>query len=330
LRRFRIIGLLLTLAALAIAAVGCGGGEDPGEVLESASLKGLNSGNVDLSLNVKSGGSEGGDIAAHLSGPFQRRGKDLALVDLTATVKGVVNGEAIDIKGGLTLLSNRGFVNYEGTDYEIDPRNFSFAKSSFLPLAPYQGKESADLALSACQEAAAGLDLADLGDNLANDGSADVDGVSTTKVSGDLDVAAALDAIVELAENPSCGAQLGAAGRSADDLSKIRDELSGAVKEAHVEVFVGDDGIVRKIAGDLAAEPKGGGQDEVEADFDLTLSEVNEDPKITVPSRAKPILTWFAEIGVSPFEAAFLVSEPEGLGFVLERVSADLLPSGGA
>ncbi len=225
------------------------------------------------------------------------------------------------------LLSNRGFLNYEGVEYEIDPEYFGLAKPSFLPAAPNQGKETGASALSACQEAAAGLDIGELGDGLANDGSADVDGVSTTKISGDLDVSAALDALVELAENPPCSAQLAAAGRSADELEKVRDELSGSVEDAHVEVYVGEDGIIRKIAGELTAEPEGSAQDEVEVEFELTFSEVNEGPEIKAPSGgAESILVWLEGLGVSPFGAFALVSESEGLGQLLDLIIADAFP----
>ena len=326
--RLRIIGLLAALAAIATVIVACGSGEDPGKVLDGASWEGMKSGNLDFSLSVKSGGREGGNIDVRVSGPFQRRGKDLPHVDLTATVKGTANGEAIDFEGGLILLSNRGFVNYEGVEYEIDPSNFSFAKTSFLPLDPTRRREAGVSALSSCQEAAASLDLAEFADNLSNDGSADVDGASTTKVSGDLDVSAAFDALVELAENPSCDAQLEAAGRSAGELKKVESELTGAVETAHVEIYVGDDGIIRKLAGELTAEPKGSGRDGVVADFELTLSEVNEDPKIKIPAKASSILAWLQKIGIEPFSAAFLISEAEGLGHLLEIAAADAFPSG--
>ena len=118
--RFRIVGLLVVLAALATVVVGCGGDDDPAEVLDSASLEDLKSGNLDFSLSVKSRGREGGNLDVSLSGPFLRRGKDLPELDLTATVEGTADGKAIDLEGGLTLLSDRGFLNYKGVEYEID------------------------------------------------------------------------------------------------------------------------------------------------------------------------------------------------------------------
>jgi hypothetical protein len=329
LSRFRVVALLAAVAALAALAIGCGGGdENPGSILSSASLEGIESGNLDLSLHVRSAGKEGGNLDVSLTGPFRRK-KDLPQVALKATVKGNAGGEAIDFEGGLTLLSDRAYVNYEGTEYEVDQEYFSLAKPTFLPLKPGQGKKGTVSALNACLEAAAGLDLGSFGNNLSNEGSADVDGTATTKISGDLDVPAALDALVELAENPSCSAQLAAAGRSADELKKLEGELTGSAKKAHVEIYVGDDDIIRKVAGELAAEPKGNGQGQVEADFELSLGEVNEAPKIATPAGAKSILVWLEGFGISPFEAFFLVSEAEGLGRLLELAAADVFPSGG-
>ena len=53
----RILTLFAALAALAVALTACGGGggsEDPQKVIEDATLKGVESGDVDLSLGVES------------------------------------------------------------------------------------------------------------------------------------------------------------------------------------------------------------------------------------------------------------------------------------
>jgi hypothetical protein len=326
---FRTVGLLAALAALAIGLGACGGSEGPEEVLDSASLAGLESGGLDLSLSIKSGGRQDESLDVSLSGPFQTRGPDLPLVDLTATAKGTAAGEPVDLEGGLTLLSNRGYITYKGVKYEIDPSNFRFVTSSFLPRDPGQGKGGNATALSACLEAAASLGLGKFIDNLVDEGNADVDGASTTKISGDLDVSASLDAIAELARQPSCDAQLMAADWSAEEVKGIVGELTGAAKVAHLEIYVGDDDIVRKITGELKAAAGGGGREKVEANFELTLSQVNEGPEIKAPAAAKPILLWFQTLGAPPFEALFLVSEPDALGRVLALIAADTFPAAG-
>ena len=337
--RFRIFALLATLAALATAFAACGGSsdsssEDPQQVIDNASLEGVESGDVDLSLDVKSEGKEGGDLAVSLSGPFQQgaSAKDLPELAMTASAKGTAEGDDIDFEGGLTLLSDRAYVNYEGTEYEVDPTTFGFVKSGFEQ-AQQQGSGSEGNAadVTACQEAATGLEVGDFVDNLTNDGSADVDGTGTTKVSGDLDVGGAIDAIVKLTENPACSSQLEAAGPlPIGELEEAKGELTSAVKKAHVEVYVGDDDIIRKLAAELTIEPKDASHEKVEVDLELTLSGVNEEQDISAPSGAKPLEGLFQKLDINPIELLEAGSSGEGLGSLLEGITeGDSSSSGG-
>lgn len=326
--RFRIFVLFAALTALATAFAACGGssdksGEDPQAVIDDASLEGVTSGNIDLSLGVKSEGDEGGDVAVKLSGPFQSGSKgDLPQLAMTASAKGSAKGEGIDFEGGLTLLSDRAFVNYEGTEYEVDPTTFGFVKSSFEQAQQKGGSETNPADVTACQEAATGLKIGDFVDNLTNDGSADVGGTSTTKVSGDLNVGGAIDAIIKLTENPSCSSQLEAAGPlPIGELEEAKGELTSAVKVAHVEVYVGDDNIIRKLEAELTIEPKGSGGEKVEVEVDLSLSGVNEEQDISAPSGAKPLEGLFQKLGVNPLELLEGASSGEGLGSLLEGVT---------
>ena len=193
---------------------------------------------------------------------------------MTAKASGTAKGEDIDFEGGLTLLSDRAYVNYKGTEYEVDPTTFGFVKSGFEQAQQQGGSEANAGDVTACQEAASGLKVASFVDNLTNEGSADVDGTSTTKVSGDLNTAGAVDAIIKLTENPACSAQLEAAGPlPLGELEKAKGELTSAVKMAHVDVYVGDDNIIRKVAAELTIEPKGSSNEKVEVEFEMTLSE---------------------------------------------------------
>ncbi|HWC09073.1 MAG TPA: hypothetical protein VG458_08475, partial [Solirubrobacterales bacterium] len=206
--RFRIFMLLATVVALAGALSACGGGsdssdEDPKTVIEDATLEGVKSGTIDLALGIVSEGEEAGTVDVSLSGPFQSRGAEaLPEFGFEASVKGDIGGEAIDFDGSLTLLSDRAFIGFEGTDYEVDPTTFGFVKSGFEQGLSEGGASGSTP--TACQEAAAGIDLTTVVDNLENEGSADVDGTSTTKVSGDLNPSAAVDMIIALTEDPAC------------------------------------------------------------------------------------------------------------------------------
>jgi hypothetical protein len=335
LSRFRTFVLLAAFAALATAFAACGSSdsssEDPQKVIDNATLEGVTSGNLDLSLGVKSEGKEGGDVSVSLSGPFQAGTKgNLPQLDLAVKANGSINGQNVDFDGGLTLLSDRAFVGYKGTEYEVDPTTFGFVKSGFEQAQQQQGSESSSGDVTACQEAATGLKVGDFVDNLTNDGSAEVDGTSTTKVSGDLNATGAIDAIVKLTENPACSAQLEAAGPlPLAELEKAKGEVSSALKKAHVEVYVGDDNIIRKVAAELTIEPKGSSTEKVEIEFELSLGGVNEDQSISAPANAKPLEKLFLQLGVNPIELLEATNGGgAGLGGLLEGITGGSSSSG--
>jgi hypothetical protein len=326
LSRLRIFALLAALAALTITFAACGGSSsgDPQEVLDNATLEGVESGNLDISLAVKSEGKEGGDLDVSLSGPFQSSDtEDLPELAITASAKGTAQGKDVDFKGSLTLLPDRAFVNYKGTDYEVDPTTFGLVKQSFEQ-AQNQGSEGNAADVTACQEAAEGMNVGDFVGTLTSEGSSEVDGTGTTKVSGDLNTGGAIDAIIELAEDPACKTQLEAAGPlPIDQLEEAKGELTSAIKKAHVEVYVGDDDIVRKVVAELTIEPEGASSEKVEVDFELTLSGVNEEQEISGPANAKPVQGLFQKLGINPIELLESASSGEGLGNLLESLIED-------
>jgi hypothetical protein len=327
LRRARFLFALATALVLAAALAACGSssdksGEDPQKVIEGATLKGVESGNLDLSVGVTAKGDEGGHVDVALSGPFQQGAKGkLPQLEMKASAKGSIGGESVDFAGGLTLLPNTAYVEYKGTEYEVDPTTFSFVESA-IEEAQKQGgaAEGESAGESGCQEAAANLKVGDFVEGLKNEGSADVGGTSTTKISGDLNVAGAIDGVVELIESPACKAQVAAAGPlpSRSEIEKAKSEISESLNSAHVDVYVGDDDIIREIAAQLAIEPKhaGSGPQSVEIDLDLKLTGVNEEQEISAPANSKPISDLFIKLGVNPIELlGALQGEGGGEGF---------------
>ena len=306
--RIRTLVLLATVAALALLLAACGGGgdsgssEDPQQVIDKATLEGVESGTLDFSLQVKSEGQESGNIDVSLSGPFQAGAKgELPETDLEVSAHGEAEGEKLDFEGGATLLSDRAYIGYEGEEYEVDPTTFGFVKSSFEQ-AQQETTGGGGTEAKACQEVAAELEIGDFVDNLTNEGGVDVDGTSTTEISGNLNLPGAIDQIIKLTENPACSAQLQVAGPlPLGELEKAKDELGKTVKHAHVAVFVGeDDNIVRKIETQATIAPED--DDKVEIDFELTLGEVNEEQSISPPSKAKPLEQLWDKIGINPLE----------------------------
>lgn len=334
--RFRILALFATVLALAAVFAACGGGgsdnsnEDPQKVVEKASLEGVKSGELELSLHVNAEGKEGGKADVELSGPFEAGGKgELPQLEMQAKVNGNAQGENIDFEGALTLLTDRAFVEYEGTPYEVDPTTFGFLKAALEKAQQGEGEEGADV--TACQKAAEGLKFGQFAENLKNEGSADVNGTSTTKVSGDLDVSGAIDAVIELTEDPACSSQLEAAGPlPLSELEKAKGELTKAIKKSHVELYVGEDNIVRKVAAELTIEPPEASGEKVEVELELTLSGVNEEQSFSEPSNAKPLEALFQKLKVNPLELLEGATSGGGIGSLLEGVGGSSSSGGGS
>lgn len=322
--RIRIFALFATLAVLAGVFAACGGGgsdtsnEDPQKVIEKASLEGVKSGEIDMSLHVDAEGKEGGQLDVSLSGPFEAGAKgELPQAEVSVEAKGNARGDDIDFDGALTLLTDRGFVEYEGTSYEVDPTTFGFLKSAFEQAQQQEGSEADP---TACQKAAEGIKFGQFAENLENEGSEDIDGTSTTKVSGDLDVNGGIDALIQLTEDPACSSQLEAVGPlPLSELEEAKGELSKAIKMSHVEIAVGDDNIVRRFAMELTVEPPQAKGEKVEIEMELTLSGVNEEQSFEEPSNAKPLEGLFKQLGVNPLELLEAGSSG-GLGGLLEGV----------
>jgi hypothetical protein len=324
LTRFRILVLFAALTALAPALVGCGGSgssDGPQAVVDEATLQGIESGEIDLSLAIDVKGRSGGHVDASLSGPFQGESEEeLPEVDLTATAQGAVGGEDVDYDVGLVLLGNKAYVAYEGTDYEVDPTTFNYVRST---LRRQSGGEQSSEA-TACQEVVAELEPADFIDALKDEGSAEVGGTGTTKISGDLDVPAAIEALNGLLDDPACSEQLNALGvlPSAAELDKARSTVRGSVKTADIDLYVGDDDIVRRIVAKATVEPGGDGKvKRLDVDLDLTLTGVNEEQAISPPPSAKPLSNLFLKLGINPIELLGAFSgQGGGLGSLLEQL----------
>jgi hypothetical protein len=333
LSRKRTFALLAIFAALAAVLSACGGGgggssDDPQQVIEQATFEGVESGNLSMTMDIKAEGENGGNMKVDLSGPFQSTGKK-SLPELAMTVKanGEAEGESIDFEGGVTVLGDRAYIGFDNKNYEVDPTTFGFIKSGFEEAEQEGAKESAGSEATACQKEATSMKLDEFVDNLENEGGEEVEGVKTTKLSGDLNPKGAVDAIVQLLESPACASQLEAAGPlPLGELKSMEGELTSAIKQAHAEIYVGeDDHIVRKVAAELTVEPKGT-DEKAEIDVDVTLGGVNEKQSIKAPANAEPLEKLFGELGVNPLE---LLGAMEGgggddIGSLIEGITSEM------
>ena len=322
--RLRIIAILASLLALSAVLAACGSSsssnsENPQKVVNEATLKGIKSANLNFTLGVKAEGSEGGNLNVSLSGPFQSEGKgQLPELDMSAKASGSINGKNVNLDGGLTLLNEKAYVEYKGTEYEVEPTTLSFIRSTIERDQQKNGAQNKSASAGACQEAVSNLKVGSFMDNLVNEGSSEVGGTSTTQVSGDLNVPGAIDALLKLSETPACSAELGATGQipPTAELTKAKSQVESALKSAHVHLYVGSDHIVRKITGEIQIEPpsrSSGGPKKVDLTFDLSLSDVNQPQTINAPSGAKPLNELFQQLGVNPIELLGAASGKGGL-----------------
>jgi hypothetical protein len=332
-RLIRILALFATLAALATVLAACGGSGDndeggggPRGLLESADFDGVKSGELELALEIDSQGKEE-EVNMRILGAFMGAGEEeLPELDMAVEAHGALDGEMIDFDGGLSLLSDRAVINYEQETYEPDPTTFEMLKSD-LEEAQQQGEEGD---VTACQEAAEGIELSQLIDNLKNEGRrGDLDGTPVTWVSGDLNVSGAIDALTELTEDPACGAQLEAVGPlPLRGLEEADDKSKGRIKEKQVQFAVDRHGVLRDLAVNVTIEPKFPKGEEVEFEFDLRLARVNEITELPVPSPAKPLEALFKKVGVNSLEQ-LEASGGEGLAGLLKGIG-DTSSGGGA
>src|SRR5436305_2189396 len=323
-----MFSVFVALIALSAALAACGGSssDDPQTVVEEATLKGIESGKLNLAVDVNVQGEKGGKVNVAVSGPFQSQSEaEYPELDLAFSSKGSLGGKDLNREGGFTLLGNKAYVGYEGSEYEVDSTTFNFVKSMLKQQSGGEGKSSE---IAACQEAAGELELSDFIENLKSSGSAEVGGTSTTKVSGDLDATSAIEAVSALVEDPKCSEQLSAAGPlpSAAELGKAKSTVQDPLKSAHVDLYVGDDHIVRRIVAQATIEPPKStksGAKRVELDLDLTLTGVNEEQTISVPAKSKPLSDLFLKLAINPIEllGAFQNGGSEVLGSLLRGLS---------
>ena len=279
-----LLTLLVTLLSLGLVA-GCGGddgneadsGTDVDQLLQEtfSGSKDIRSGKLDVSLRAEGAGLQS-PISAELTGPFQSEGeKQLPRVALDASLE--ANGESF--KAGVTNTGEKGFVSFQGTDYEISGPVYQQFKAAYEQTASTQQGQSL---------ASLGMDPRKWLTNARNAGEAEVGDADTIKITGDVDVPKLLDDInAALEKMRSLGLQ--GSDQLPEQLTpEQKQQAADAVKDIGVEIYTGkDDRILRRLVVAMSLQAPGEDQP-ADVDFDLTLLDVNEDQEIEEPSGAKP------------------------------------------
>ncbi len=317
---------LLSIAALALLSAGLiaacgssGGSEDPQQVIDQT-FSGdhtVKSGNLDLAVKASAQGSQSGSFSASLSGPFQGGASNtFPQFDLTGKLDASGAGQNINFSGGLISTGDAAYVSYNGTDYSVPATIFDQFKQSYLKgqksqsqsqtagLSPSeaftqgcsQSLEQQGSSKSTAQSACT-IDFKGLLTNLSNDGDADVEGTTTTHISGDIDVQAAANDFAKLIKATPQGQQL---PQSAID--QITSKATDAVDTASFDLYSGnDDHTLRKLDFTLKISPPAGstssGVSSVSLNFSLTLSHLGETQTIKAPTNAKPLSDLSSQLG---------------------------------
>lgn len=279
--------LLLLLAALVMVAAGCGGddggggAEEANDLLKRGFATDVDSGEIDMAMELRLEGVEAADGAfrLELSGPFRSRGPTKvpdADLDFKAT------GQGLSFEGGLVLLPENAWIEFGGETYEVGEDLWSRAQESLNSDAGADTFSDANVNPLRWVKGAETSEGEEIG------------GAATTKVSGELDVAAMLADFSRLSPDASA-------------IPKATlDQIEEAVGPVDFEAWIGDDDIWRRISTNVdftvpEAQRQGvGGLSGGQVSLDMTLTAPNEDVSIDSPGAARPLDELLRNFGIAP------------------------------
>jgi hypothetical protein len=259
---------VLAIAGLFVVTRGLGGEDggapDAAAAMQKALTTSPKSGVLDLNARVSlelatAGGAQRSRTQSQsFNGPFVEPQSEDGLGQSDLTMREVNDGATSTARAIST--GERGFVQVGGSWYELTAgqakRVFSDGQSN--DNEPFLNE--------------VGIDVQKWTTNPRVAGSAQVDGVETQRIVGDLDMQALLADLD------------GATSASADAFTRE------AAKQGEVELLVGkDDGLLRKVSarGNLTAQGAGGNA-RVTIRFDVAFRDVNKPQRITAPENANP------------------------------------------
>ena len=296
----RILRILLCLTALAALAglAACGGDEasestDVDKLLQDtfSGKKQVESGRFDLALKVNVTGESQlqGPLNLRIGGPFESQGATkLPKFAIAANFEGGGQG----LEAGVTSTGDKGFVNFNGTDYVVSQDVFDQFRTSFENAAKQGEKENQSLQ-------SLGIDPRKWLTNARNAGEEKVGDTDTIKITGDVNVPKLLDDInAALQKAGSLGLQ-GQAQLPTKLTEEQKQQIQKAVKDLKVEIFTGkEDTILRRMHVTFGvSDPTGRDQGSAGVDFDLKLLELNESQEFEEPKDPKPFEQLLQQLG---------------------------------
>jgi hypothetical protein len=296
------VSLLALVAALAIGAAACGSSGDSASSstdvnqLLSDTFKGnknVKSGKLNLSLKIDAKGAQGvnGPITLTVAGPFQTQGKQKLpkfKIDFSFA------GAGQNIKAGLTSTGDKGYVNFNGTDYVVSDQVYKQFKAGYEQ-AQKNGTSKQQQSLSSL-----GLDPRQWLTNPKNEGETKVGDDEVIKITGGIDVNKLLEDVNQaLKKTKQLGVQ-GTQNLPSQLTAAQKKQVTDAIKDPKVEIYTGkDDKILRRMVISLGVvAPKGSSTSgSADINFDLSISDLNKDQTISEPANAKPFDQLLSQLG---------------------------------
>jgi hypothetical protein len=279
-------GRLLLLLSVCVALIaGCGDAQtepassstDVNTLLRDTfrNLDQVKSANLSAKLAVDGAGES---VTASLNGPFQSQGKNkLPKVQLTAQLQG--GGQSFN--AGVTWLGDKGYVNLQGTNYEVSGLVAKQFEAGYEEAAKQQKSTSADKTLL-------GVDFSKWLKNGRNEGEAKVGDTDTIKLTGEADVAQVIADVQGIAQRASTLKLPGTQQVPTKLTPEQEKEIVNAVKKFAIEVYTGKkDRILRRLVVNADLQDTASKQTS-HVVFDLTLNGVGSGQDFTAPKNAKP------------------------------------------
>jgi hypothetical protein len=288
------IGGVLGALALAVTLAACGSSRSNGDA--AGLLKQtfgqphtVTSGNLSLSLNVASSGSNASNhpISVSFGGPFQSRGTGkLPASNFNVSIS------ALGRSGSLGILSTgtSGYLTFGGTSYQLPAATFQRLESSFASITASPGASSNTNALSKL-----GINPLHWLVNPSVVGTETIGGASTKHITANVNVAALLGDLNTFLAKASSTGVTGASKLPGQLSAATRTKVAAAIKNASVDVWTGaDDKMVRKLVVNLTVPVSGqlstalGGISSARIGLTVQYADLNQPQTISAPSNVRP------------------------------------------
>jgi hypothetical protein len=308
-RVWAMFALAAVLVAGALLLSGCGGGgsgettvngDSPKELLEVANLRGIYSGDFQGTFKLIHLGKVE-TIYIRVSGEFAKSGDEaLPQFRVSTSSKNVRNGRTSEFNGRLFFLPQETVFVYGPTFGEQPYKpDASIVEEATTKVEAAQ-KEGGKGDLSACSEAAEGLELESLMHNFEFEGHRqESDGTAVFVVGGNLDVPGLIATLRKFGENPGCAAQLRAVGLPLAQELEAAD--AGKLEATNVAIGVDGHGLLRSLS--LLANFKDPAGESTQLTLTGSLWNVNRKVQVIGSATGRTLAALLRRFGINLEEA---------------------------